>query len=81
MAAGQNDTTEIIDTEGKLIVNAQPMANLVNIYEPTGIRREIPPDYYGRFEQAFVNEANELTHACLEDGSLPMKLSGAVHAV
>ncbi|KAI4127491.1 MAG: hypothetical protein LQ347_004579 [Umbilicaria vellea] len=58
-----------------------PMANLVPIYEASGIRREIPPNYYGRFEQAFVNEANEFTHACLEDGPLPMKLSGAVQAV
>lgn len=57
------------------------MANLVNIYEPSGIRREIPPNYYGRFDQAFVNEANEFTHAYLEDGPLPMKLTGAVQAV
>jgi myo-inositol 2-dehydrogenase / D-chiro-inositol 1-dehydrogenase len=81
MAAGQDDATEIIGTEGKLTVNAQPMSNLVNIYEPTGIRREIPPHYYGRFEQAFVNEANEFTAACLDDLKLPMKLTGAVQAV
>jgi myo-inositol 2-dehydrogenase/D-chiro-inositol 1-dehydrogenase len=81
MAAGQDDATEIIGTEGKLTVNAQPMSNLVNIYEPTGVRREIPPHYYGRFEQAFVNEANEFTAACLDDLKLPMKLTGAVQAV
>ncbi|KAA6408919.1 MAG: NAD-binding Rossmann fold oxidoreductase family [Lasallia pustulata] len=81
MAAGQDDSTEIIGTAGKLTVNAQPMANLVHIYEASGIRREIPPNYYGRFEQAFVTEANEFTHACVEDGPLPMKLSGAVQAV
>jgi myo-inositol 2-dehydrogenase / D-chiro-inositol 1-dehydrogenase len=81
MAAGQDDATEIIGTEGKLTVNAQPQINLVNIYEPTGIRREIPPNYYGRFEQAFVNEANEFTAACLDDLKLPMKLTGAVQAV
>jgi myo-inositol 2-dehydrogenase / D-chiro-inositol 1-dehydrogenase len=81
MAAGQDDATEVIGTEGKLTVNAQPMSNLVNIYEPTGIRREIPAHYYGRFEQAFVNEANEFTACCLDDTKLPMKLSGAVQAV
>jgi len=81
MAAGQDDATEIIGTEGKLTVNAQPMSNLVNIYEPTGVRREIPPHYYGRFEQAFVTEANEFTAACLDDLKLPMKLTGAVQAV
>lgn len=81
MAAGQDDATEIIGTDGKLTVNAQPQSNLVNIYEATGIRREIPAHYYGRFEQAFVNEANEFTACCLEDLKLPMKLTGAVQAV
>ena len=81
MAAGQEDSTEIIGTEGKLTVNMQPQTNLVNVYEASGIRREIPGTYYGRFEQAFVTEANEFTAACLDDGTLPMKLTGAVQAV
>jgi myo-inositol 2-dehydrogenase / D-chiro-inositol 1-dehydrogenase len=81
MAAGQDDATEIIGTDGKLTVNAQPQSNLVNIYEPTGVRREIPAHYYGRFEQAFVSEANEFTACCLDDLKLPMKLTGAVQAV
>lgn len=81
MAAGQDDASEIIGTHGKLTVNAQPQSNLVNIYESTGVRREIPGSYYGRFEQAFVNEANEFTAACLDNLKLPMKLAGAVQAV
>lgn len=81
MAAGQDDATEIIGTEGKLTVNAQPQSNLVSIYEAAGVRREIPAHYYGRFEQAFVQEANEFTTCCLDDKKLPMKLSGAVQAV
>lgn len=81
MAAGQEDSTEITGTEGKLAVNTQPMSNLVNIYESTGIRREIPPDYYGRFMEAFVTEANEFTAACLDGEKLPMRLDGAVQAV
>jgi myo-inositol 2-dehydrogenase / D-chiro-inositol 1-dehydrogenase len=81
MAAGQDDATEIIGTEGKLTVNAQPQLHLVNIYEPTGVRREILAQYYGRFEQAFVNEANEFTAYCLDDLNLPMKLTDAVQAV
>lgn len=81
MAAGQEDSTEIIGTEGKLTVNMQPRTNLVDIYEASGIRREVPGTYYGRFEQAFVTEANEFTAACLDDGRLSMKLSRAVQAV
>ena len=81
MAAGQEDCTEVTGTEGKVTVNTQPMSNLVNIYEGTGIRREIPPDYYGRFREAFITEANEFTACCLDNKKVPMKLDGAVKAV
>lgn len=81
MAAGQHDMTEIIGTEGKITVNGNPQTNLVELSESTGIRREIPPHYYGRFEQAFVTEANEFTACCLDNTKLPFKLSGAVQAV
>ena len=81
MAAGQEDCTEVTGTEGKVTVNTQPMTNLVNIYENTGIRREIPPDYYGRFRDAFITEANEFTACCLDNTKVPMKLEGAVNAV
>ncbi|KAK5300503.1 hypothetical protein LTR14_000900 [Exophiala xenobiotica] len=60
---------------------AGQVTNLVNIYEPSGIRREIPPHYYGRFRDAFINEANEFTACCLDDTPPPMKLEGAVNAV
>lgn len=81
MAAGQEDSTEIIGTEGKLTVNMQPQLNLVNIYGKGGERREFPATYYERFEDAFVREANEFTAVCLDGGELPMKLEGAVKAV
>ncbi|OCK80092.1 NAD(P)-binding protein [Lepidopterella palustris CBS 459.81] len=81
MAAGQHDMTEVIGTEGKITINANPISNLVEMAEPSGIRREIPPHYYGRFEEAFVVEANEFTECCLEDRPLPFKLTGAVQAV
>lgn len=60
MAHGQEDTTEIIGTEGKLVVNGNPQANLVNTYTATGINREIPQTYYGRFEHAFVQVSNPI---------------------
>lgn len=81
MAAGQHDMTEIIGTDGKLAVNANPQGTLVESHEPTGIRREIPGDYYGRFEYAFVTEANEFTAACLDNKKLPFEFKGAVQAV
>ncbi|KAL8897343.1 MAG: hypothetical protein Q9192_002623 [Flavoplaca navasiana] len=81
MAAGQEDSTEIIGTEGKLTVNMQPKVNLVDVYEKGGVRREFPATYYERFEEAFVREANEFTGICLDGGELPMMLEGAVQAV
>ncbi|KAJ5149954.1 hypothetical protein N7448_001532 [Penicillium atrosanguineum] len=81
MAAGQEDTTEIIGTKGKLAVNAQPQMNLVNIFDDSGVRREIPQTYYDRFEYAFVTEANEFTACVLEDRKLPLDLNAAVQAV
>jgi myo-inositol 2-dehydrogenase/D-chiro-inositol 1-dehydrogenase len=81
MAAGQHDMTEIIGTKGKITVNANPLTNLVEMSEATGIRREIPPHYYGRFEEAFVTEANEFTECCLDGKRLPFRLQGAVEAV
>lgn len=81
MAHGQEDTTEVIGTEGKLTINGNPQKNLVNVYSSNGITREVPAHYYGRFEQAFVNETNEFTDCCLDDKPLPLKLINAVKAV
>jgi myo-inositol 2-dehydrogenase/D-chiro-inositol 1-dehydrogenase len=81
MAAGQHDMTEVIGTEGKLAINANPIGNLVEMHEAAGVRRQIPGDYYGRFENAFVTEANEFTAAVLDNNRLPFKLTGAVQAV
>lgn len=81
MAAGQHDMTEVIGTEGKMIVNGNPQRNLVETHEATGLRRELPADYFGRFGDAFVTEANEFTQCCLDDEPLPFKLEGAVQAV
>lgn len=75
------DSAEVIGTQGKLTVNMQPQTNLVNVYEASGFRREFPGPYYGRFEQAFVTEANEFTAACLDGGKFPMKLTGAVKVI
>jgi myo-inositol 2-dehydrogenase/D-chiro-inositol 1-dehydrogenase len=81
MAHGQEDTTEIIGTEGKLAVNNNPQSNLVSLYHTGGITREVPPNFMGRFGAAFVTEANEFTAACLDNTPLPMKLANAVKAV
>lgn len=81
MAAGQEDTTEIIGTQGKIAVNAAPQLNLVHIHDATGIRREVPADYFGRFREAFITEANEFTASCLNDTPAPIRLDSTVNAM
>lgn len=81
MSAGQIDTTEIIGTHGKIVVNGNPQQNLVELHEANGIRKELPQTYYDRFEQAFVTESNEFTECILDGKKLPFLLSGAITAV
>ncbi|KAK0948540.1 hypothetical protein LTR48_006397 [Friedmanniomyces endolithicus] len=81
MMAGQQDTTEVIGTHGKITINANPAFNLVEMHELGGVRREVDQTYYDRFEQAFVTESNEFTECILDDKELPFKLSGAIQAV
>ncbi|KAH7261630.1 hypothetical protein BKA59DRAFT_504683 [Fusarium tricinctum] len=81
MAAGQEDTTEIIGTKGKLSVNLIPVENHVRIYEQGGIRHELPQNYWGRFQAAFTREAVEFTDSVLDDKPVPIELTSAVTAV
>jgi len=41
MAHGQEDTTEIIGTQGKPAINAIPQASFDNTYTSTGINRGV----------------------------------------
>jgi myo-inositol 2-dehydrogenase/D-chiro-inositol 1-dehydrogenase len=81
MAVGQHDMTEVIGTHGKLTINANPVHDLVEHHEATGIRREIAQTYWDRFEPAFIRESNEFTEAILDDKPLPFKLAGAVQSL
>ncbi|KAF2105351.1 hypothetical protein BDV96DRAFT_509501 [Lophiotrema nucula] len=78
---GQHDMTEIIGTTGKLSVNANPTTGLLESHLATGIHRDIPQNYYERFEGAFVEEARQFTDAVLDDKPVPVDLAGSVEAV
>lgn len=81
MAAGQEDTTEVICPKGSLRVNMLGSKNRVEIHDSFGARRELPKHYYERFQEAFVTEANEFTACCLDDLELPISLDSSVRAV
>lgn len=48
---------------------------------PTGVHRDIPQNYYERFEQAFVTEANEFTDAVLNNTAVPVDIESSYEAV
>ena len=81
MAAGQEDTTEIICTRGSLRVNMLGRKNHVEIHDHQGARRELPQHYYERFRDAFITEANEFTGCCLDNLPLPISLESSVKAI
>jgi myo-inositol 2-dehydrogenase/D-chiro-inositol 1-dehydrogenase len=78
---GQHDMTEIIGTKGKLSVNANPTTGLLESHLSTGIHRDIPQNYYERFEHAFVEEARQFTVAVLENKEVPVDLTSSMEAV
>ena len=81
MAHGQEDSTDIIGTEGKVTINAQPAKDLVNLCHAGGITREVPEEFWARFEHAFSQELREFADACLLGKPLPMKLETAVKSL
>src|SRR5690348_10744981 len=78
MAHGQEDSTDVIGTEGKTTVDAQPAKDLVNLRYAGGMTREVPEEFWAIFEHAFFRELREFAEACLFNKPLPMKLETAV---
>ncbi|CAA9959875.1 NAD-binding Rossmann fold oxidoreductase family protein [Pyrenophora teres f. maculata] len=54
---------------------------LLESHASEGIHREIPQNYYERFEYAFVEEARQFTEAVLEDTEVPVDLESSMEAV
>ncbi|KAJ4250905.1 hypothetical protein NW762_011555 [Fusarium torreyae] len=81
MAAGQEDTTEIICQKGSLRINMQGRKNHLEVHDAQGSRRELPQHYYERFREAFITEASEFTECCLENKPVPISLESSVRAI
>ncbi|MCS5421990.1 MULTISPECIES: inositol 2-dehydrogenase [Psychrilyobacter] len=56
---GYNVETEIIGTEGILRIANVPQKNLVEVLDPSGVRKECSQDFLERFETAYVDELKE----------------------
>ena len=70
LAHGHDTHTEIIGTAGRLTVGMNPRRNRVEISDAQGVRNECVADYYERFQEAFLAEAQEFV-GCVSDGAPP----------
>jgi myo-inositol 2-dehydrogenase/D-chiro-inositol 1-dehydrogenase len=62
-AHGNDTHSEVIGTAGALAIGHNPRANRVEIYDATGIRNECTPNFFDRFEEAFLYEARAFVAA------------------
>ena len=79
-AHGHETLAEIIGTQGRLTVGANPRMTRVDIADAHGIRNECTPTFYERFEEAFVTELNTFVDAVREGRPLPLTLADATQA-
>ncbi|KGO41846.1 Oxidoreductase, N-terminal [Penicillium expansum] len=75
---GHDVCTEIIGTNGKLMVNVVPQQNNVVLADELGMRHEVQPEYWQRFEDAFALEANEFVEAIVKNKELTLKLETGI---
>ena len=78
MQHGFDNPTEIVGTRGALKINQHPRSNLIDIADENGISNSVMPDYYGRYERAFVTELDSFAQCVLDEKALPYELSSAV---
>ena len=80
MAHGHETLTEVFGVEGRLTVGADARLNRVDIADRHGIRNECTPDFYARFAEAFLIEAQEFVDAALGRAELSLTLQDATEA-
>lgn len=64
--------TEITGTKGKAMINVMPRANNVVLADNLGMRKEVQPEYWQRFEDASALEANEFVESIVKDTPVPL---------
>ena len=70
MRHGHDTHTEIIGTQGRLHIGRTPSRNRVEISDEHGVRQECVRNFYERFEEAFLLEAQEFV-ACIVENRKP----------
>ncbi|TLD11742.1 putative oxidoreductase [Venturia nashicola] len=81
MPHGFDNPTEIVGTKGVLKINQHPRSNLIDVADRNGISNTVMPDYYGRYERAFVTQINTFAECVLDSKPLPYGLESAVKGI
>jgi len=80
MAHGHETTTEVIGTEGKLLIGEHAASDRVIRSDALGVRHAVVKDFHSRFEAAFAAEMNAFVAACRGEQPLTLTLSDALEA-
>lgn len=79
-AHGHEQHTEIIGTEGKLLIgHGAPRDHLVRS-DRQGVRHQATADFFERFSEAFLLELSAFVDACRTGGASPLSLQDATEA-
>lgn len=77
-AHGHDVCTEVTGKDGKIMVNLIPRSNNVAVADKQGIRHEVQPEYWQRFEDAFATEAREFIDSIFSNRPVPLPLEGGL---
>ncbi|PXW93987.1 myo-inositol 2-dehydrogenase/D-chiro-inositol 1-dehydrogenase [Sphaerotilus hippei] len=80
MAHGHETSTEVIGTEGKLLVGEHAARDRVVRSDARGVGHAVLADFHERFEAAFSREMIAFVAACRGEQTLDLTLSDAVEA-
>lgn len=79
-AHGHEPSTEVIGTEGKLLVGAGAARDRVVLSDRHGVRQQAVDDFFERFANAFEQEMQAFVDACCGRRPVPLTLQDATEA-
>lgn len=79
-AHGHEQHTEVIGTQGKLLIGQGAARDHVVRSDALGVRHEATADFFERFAEAFEHELSAFVTACRNGGPSPLSLQDATEA-
>ncbi|WP_137938274.1 Gfo/Idh/MocA family oxidoreductase [Chitinivorax sp. B] len=79
-AHGHETATEVFGTTGRLAIGSNPRKNRVEISDQHGVRSECVGDFFERFSDAFLLEAQDFVNAVLQRRAPVLTLADATEA-